>query len=355
MTGYRSSLAKSTIAVLSVETGELRVLLEGGVYGRYASSGHIVYVGKDAVMAVPFDASRLQLTGLPLPVVSDVYTYSADAHASFAFSNDGTLVYARTHTVSPNRRLVWVDREGNVSPLTSALRRYRFPRLSPDGKTVAVTIADEGPEDIWLHDLERDTQTRLSFGEADDNRPVWTSDSRRVLYAKSKEGPYQIFWRTVDGTNPEEPVLEDREDKFPLAVTPDGDTLVYSRSRESDTGLDLWLLSLSSDESARPLLESVNLELHAALSPDGKWLAYRSDESGREEVYVQAFPSAGQRHQISTAGGSEPLWAPSGRELFYRNADQMLVVEIETEAELRAGRPRVLFEKELEFAGSARS
>ena len=348
VTVYRTPIARAHIDILSLETGELRVLVEGGIYGRYASSGHIVYAGKDAVMAVPFDASRLEITGLPLPVESDVYT-SIGGDASFAFSDEGTFVYARPHTVSPDRQLVWVDREGNVSPLTSTVRRYSHPRLSPDGQTIAVTIFDKGASSIWFHELERDTQTRLSFGEVDIH-PVWTPDSRRVLYASGKDGPWQIFWRAVDGTSPEEPVLEDRVDKIPYAVTPDGVTLVYSRIQESGTGRDVWLLPLASDENPSPVLESANRELNAVISPDGKWLAYQSDESGRAEIYVQAFPSAERRRQISTAGGAKPLWAPSGRELFYRNADQMLAVEIETEEGLRPGRPRVLFEKELEFA-----
>ena len=351
---YRTPIARAHIDVLSLETGDLRVLIDGGIYGRYASSGHIVYVGRDAVMAVPFDASRLKLTGLPLPVVSDVYTTIANGNSSLAFSRDGTLVYARTRTVSPDRQLVWVDREGNVSPLTSTLRRYRLPRLSPDGQTIAFEIADEGSSSIWLHELERDTQTRLSFGEID-IVPVWTPDSRRVLYSSAKDGPYDIFWRAVDGTTSEEPVLVDRVDKWPFAVSPNGVTLVYRRSRESETGSDVWLLPLASDEGPSPLLESVHTKGNVVISPDGKWLAYQSDESGRVEIYVQGFPSAERRDQISNAGGSNPLWAPSGRELFYRNGNEMLVVEIETEEGFRPGRPRVLFEKELEFAGSFRN
>ena len=346
---YRTPIERADIDVLSLETGELRVLIEGGMYGRYASSGHIVYFGKDAVMAVPFDVSRLEITGLPLPVESDVYTSIRDGFASLAFSDEGTLVYARPHTVSPDRRLVWVDRKGNVAPLTSTVRRYSNPRLSPDGQTIAVTISDAGASSIWLHEIARDAQTRLSFGEID-TAPIWAPDSRRVLYASGKDGPYQIFWRAVDGTTSEEPVLEDLVDKYPYAVSPDGVTLVYTRSQESGTGRDLWLLSLASDENPRPLLESANMELNPVISPDGQWLAYQSNESGQAEIYAQAFPSAGRRQQISTAGGSEPVWAPSGVELFYRNANQMLAVEIETEEGLRASRPRALFEKEFEFS-----
>jgi Tol biopolymer transport system component len=150
-------------------------------------------------------------------------------------------------------------------------------------------------------------------------------------------------------------VLEDRMDKHPYAVSPDGVTLVYTRSQESGTGRDLWLLPLASDENPSPLLESANVETNAAISPDGQWLAYQSNESGQAEIYVQAFPSAGRRQQISTAGGSGPAWAPSGVELFYRNANQMLAVEIETEKGLRAGRPRVLFEKEFESTSNNRN
>ncbi len=351
---YRTPIGRAQIALLSLETRELRVLIEGGLYARYASSGHIVYVGKDAVMAVPFDASRLELTGLPLPLFSDAFTYIPNGTASLAFSDQGTLVYARTDTVSPDRRLVWVDRKGNVSPVTSGLRRYSHPRLSPDGRNVAVAVAQDGPYNVWLHDLERETQTRLSFGEGNDYNPVWTPDGERVAYTSERDGPYQIYWRVVDGTTPEEPLLEDRvTDKHPYAILPDGLALVYDRSG-NEKGRGVWLAPLTSGESPTPLVDSPSRELNAAVSTDGKWLAYQSNESGRDEIYAQPFPS-GRRQQISTAGGTHPLWARGGHELFCRNGHEMLVVEVDTADGLRAGRPRVLFEKELEFAETFRN
>ena len=190
----------------------------------------------------------------------------------------------------------------------------------------------------------------MSYGEID-ILPVWTPDSRRVLYASAKNGPYDIFWRGVDGTTSEQLLLEDRGDKNPYAVSPDGTTLAYRKTRESETGGDVWLLPLTPDARPSPFFESVlsSDQTNAVFSPDGKWLAYESDESGRAEIYVRAFPDADQRRQISTEGGSGPLWAPSGRELFYRNVNEMLVVEIDIEQAFRPGRPRVLFEKELEF------
>jgi len=346
VTVYRSPLERAHIDVLSLETGELRVLIEGGMFGRYVSSGHIVYFGRDAVMAQPFDASRLELTGLPLPVVSDVFTSIQDASANFAVSDNGTLVYARTDTVSPDLQVVWVDREGNVSPLTSTPRRYSHPRLSPGGGTMAIEIADEGFSSIWLHELERDLQTRLSFGEVD-ILPVWTPDNQHVIYASGQNGPYDIAWMTVDGTTPEELILEDPADKDPLSVSPDGATLAYARF--SGPRPDVWLFSLASDESPSRLVESAGEPI---FSPDGDWLAYESSESGRTEIYVIAFPNADQRHKISTDGGTAPLWAPNGSELFYRDMNKMLAVEIENDAAegFRPGRPRVLFEQEFEFA-----
>ncbi len=173
---YRSPIDKARVVVLSLETGERRVLLEGAFHARYASSGHLVYGGKDAIMAVPFNLSRLEVTGLPVPVLEDVYVKPPNGNTAFSFSENGTLVYARDEVVDPPRRLVWVDQEGNATPLGDKLRSYHAPQLSPDGRRLAVTIFERGVGDVWIEDMELGTQTRISLGETDDSRAVWAPD-----------------------------------------------------------------------------------------------------------------------------------------------------------------------------------
>jgi Tol biopolymer transport system component len=238
-------------------------------------------------------------------------------------------------------RLVWVSRNGTEQLLVTPANVYRAPSLSPDGRRIAVPIAGQETQ-TWLYDLSRDTLTRLTFGGNQNQNPVWTPDGKRIAFYSDREGLLNIFWQLADGGSGLERLTTSEYRNIPSSVSPDGKLLAYIENNPT-TGYDIWVLRLS-DRKAQPFLQTKFNEGAPRFSPDGKWLAYNSDESGRSEVYIQPFPGPGGKWQISTEGGTEPAWNPSGRELFYRNGNKMMAVEIVTQPSFAAGKPRVLFE-----------
>ena len=274
--------------------------------------------------------------------------------AQFALSNTGSLAYLPPGVErEDSRTLVWVDRQGVVEPVTSASQEYRSPRLSHGGDRLTVAIGPLFGADVWVLDLKRDTMTRLTFngGEA----PIWTPDDQRVTFARlSAEFRYGIHWKPVDGSGPEEALVAAEDplgamgSMIPFSWSPDARTLVFRQRLENGTADDIGVLAMEGDRKPELLAETVFAEAHPVLSPDGRWLAYASDESGRREVYVRSFLEPGGRWQISTAGGAEPRWNPAGTELFYRRGDEMWAVSVTTEPSLQPGRPTLLFEGSFE-------
>ncbi|MDA2938462.1 protein kinase, partial [Acidobacteria bacterium AH-259-A15] len=338
---YSTPIDQARIAVHSLETGERRILIEGGLFARYVPTGHLVYVRSETIMAVPFDLAHLEVSGAPVPVVEDVAVDPPSGHAQFAFSAEGTLAYIPASVLNAERMLLWVDRTGTEQPVIKTPGLYSDPRLSPDGQRVALSIQQES-RDVWVYELARGTLTRLTFRQAAEFGPIWTPDGARVIY-QSEQPQYDLYWRRADGSAPEEPLLSSDYDKRPSSISPDGKVLAFTEINP-DTGEDIWLLPLEGKSEPKPFLDTPFGEEFAAFSPDGRWLAYQSNESGRDEVYVTAYPDpAGGRWQISTDGGTEPLWARSGKELFYRNGDKLMAVQIDTASGL-AGTPTLLFE-----------
>ena len=336
------------IAAYRLDTGEQKVLIRGGTYPRYVPTGHLVYYRAGTIMAVPFDSARLEVRGTPAPAIEGVMSTTANiGGAQFSISNTGSLVYVpgRSQAVTEST-LVWVDRKGTEQLLPAPPRSYRNLRLSPDGRQAALDITEAGKLDIWLYDLMRDTLTRLTF-EGISNFPVWTPDGKRVAYRSQRAGLHNIFWKPADGSGGEERLTTVGViNQTPQSFSPDGRTLVYF-TQDPQTGFDLWMLSLRGERKPQPFLQTPFNERAAWLSPDGRWLAYVSDESGRNEVYVRPFPGAGGKWQISTDGAAEVAWSPKGNELFYRTGEQrekMMVVDIQTQPSFSAGKPRQLFE-----------
>jgi serine/threonine-protein kinase len=329
------------VAVQSVGTGERRNLVQGGTQPRYASSGHLVYAQGGNLMAVPFDPQRLAVTGAAVPVMEGVLQFRTSGAAQYSLSATGSLVYVPGGIQADQRRLVWVTRNGTEQPSAAPAHAYRGPRISPDGRQVAVAIEEQEAQ-VWLYDLSRDTLTRLTFEGNSNVNPVWTRDGKRIAFTSNKEGPQNLFWQRADGSGGLERLTISEHVNTPSSWSPDGQLLAFWEVNAT-TGWDIWVLRLS-DRKAQPFLRTPFNESVPRFSPDGRWLAYISNESGRYEIYVQTYPGPGGKWQISTEGGTEPVWNPNGRELFYRSGDKLMAVDIATQPGFSAGKPRVLFE-----------
>jgi len=337
------------VALQSVGTGERRNLVQGGTQPRYAPSGHLVYAQGGSLMAVPFDPQRLTATGAAVPMVEGILQSLATGAAQYSFSSTGSLVYVPGGVQATQRRLVWVSRNGAEQPLAAPARAYRQPRLSPDGRRIAVAIEEQETQ-VWLYDLSRETLTRLTFEGNTNFNPVWTPDGKRITFQSNKEGPQNLFWQLADGSGGLERLTTSEYVNAPESWSPDGQLLAFIEINPT-TGYDVWVLRMGDPSAgsgqvrkAEPFLRTPFNEGSARFSPDGRWLAYLSNESGRYEVYVQPYPGPGGKWQISTEGGTEPVWNPNGRELFYRSGDKMMAVDIATQPGFAAGKPKVLFE-----------
>ena len=337
----RATVAGLQVAVQSAATGERKIVVQGGTQPHYALSGHLVYAQGGSLMAVPFDPQRLTLTGTPVPVLDGVLQSPNSGAAQYSFSATGSLVYVSGNAQASQRKLVWVNRNGTEQPLPAPAHAYGYPRLSPDGRRVAVAITELG-NPVWLYDLSRETLTRFTFDGTLNQFPTWTPDGKRIVFDSNQEGPVNLFWQLADGSGGLERLTTSEFSHWPNSWSPDGQLLAYVEGNPT-TAWDIWVLRLS-DRKAQPFLRTPANEAAARFSPDGRWLAYVSDESGPWEIYVQPYPGPGGKWQISAEGGTEPAWNPNGRELFYRSGDKMMAVDIATQPGFSAGRPRVLFE-----------
>ena len=269
-----------------------------------------------------------------MPVLEGVVATIANA-ANFGLAKDGTLVYMPGDPQSA-RTLVWVDRQGQEEPIGTEPRRYVSVALSPDGTRVASEIRGSNV-DVWIYDLSRQTSTRLTFDAADDRSPVWSSDGERIVLTSADN----LAWTAADGTGVAEPLADTAT---PWSALPNDQGVIVTR-RRPEMGSDIALVSLEEARAVLPAIEEPFDQYHPSLSADGRWIAYQSNESGRDEVYVRPFPDvASGKWQISSAGGSHPVWARSGRELFYRSDEEMMAVAIETEPAFSPGNPTRLFE-----------
>ena len=345
-----SNWINAQVAVQLIATGQRRNLVQGGTQPRYAPSGHLVYVQGGNLMAVSFDPLRLTATGAVVPVVEGVLQSPTNGDAQYTFSATGSLVYVPGSVQGAQLRLVWISRNGAEQPLAAPPRAYLNPRVSPDDRRVAVTITEQESQ-TWLYDLSRETLTRLTFEGNSNQYPVWTPDGKRIAFRSNKDGPLNIFWQLADGSGGLERLTTSEDTHTPNSWSPDGQLLAFVENTPTTGGIDIWVLrmgdlSASSGQvrKAQPFLRTPFTESAPCFSPDGRWLGYVSDESGRYEIYVQPYPGPGGKWQVSTDGGTEPLWNRNGRELFYRSGDKMMAVDIATQPGFAASKPRMLFE-----------
>jgi serine/threonine-protein kinase len=316
ITALTGGLGAAQVAVLDLQTGKHRVLVRGGSHALYVPSGHLVYGEAGTLRAVAFDLARLELRGTPVTVVPDVVT-SSQGGVDAIVAQDGTLAYLSVGGVAGTpRTFVWVDRQGRETPIGAPPRPYFLPALSPDGTRVAV-FANDQEGDVWLWDLGRTTITRLTAVPGRDVVQVWTPDSRRLIFSSERAGGRNLFWQAADGTGAAERLLESPNTQYPLAVSPDGRQLIFS-DETPQTGIDLMAMELDGTRRVTPLVRTQFTERNGIISPDGHWFAYEANDSGRFEIYVRPYPDVNSgRWVVSATGGTKPIWARSGQELFY--------------------------------------
>jgi serine/threonine-protein kinase len=322
-TGFRTPVDTSRVRAVSLSTGEVHDVVEGGFFGRYVP-GYLLYAKGGRLYAAPFDPARAVVSGPARAVLEDVYTSQIGGYALFDVSSDGTLAYVSASVGDAPRELVWVDRDGRVQALIPERRRFVDLSLSPDDRTVALTIQGDSL-DLWALEIPRGTLSRVTAKPGTELGPLWAKDRSALLFVVDR--PPMETHRIPFGSSAEPQPLwkEPAElDTVVSAVSPDGRTVAY-RLTEPETGENLWVRGVDGNEPARSFRATPAQEQFPTFSPDGRWLAYESDETGRPEVYVEAFPGPGSRHQVSADGGSEPLWARNG-ELFYRHDAEMRVV-----------------------------
>ena len=344
--------SRAQIAVYSLETGERKSLIEGGSDGRYVPTGHLVFMREATLMAASFDLGDLEVTGPSIPVLEGVShaiysgaTIWETGVGQFAFSASGSLAYIGGSVApEPKRELVWVDREGDAEAIGAETLNYLSVRLSPDGSKVALNTRYKS-RDIWIYDLVRGARTRDTFSGGLNYYPIWNPDGTAIVFSSDREGVRNLFYKSIDAGGEAKRLLPRQHRQNPSSWHPDGTKLAFVQL-EPETSGDIWVLSTKGSPSAEAFVQAPSYESHPEFSPDGHWMAYVSDESGREEVYIKPYPGPGRKQTISTNGGSVPTWAKGGKELFYRSGDgKMMAVEIGIEGNhLTPGNPEELFD-----------
>ena len=332
-----ASFDDGVIAVRSLDTGEQRVVAQGGASPVYLPTGHIAFARAGVLLAMPFDLRRLEATGPAVPLLEGVSMNTATGAGQYAIAASSVVYLPGAGSVS-RRELLWVDRKGVARPVDAPKRAYTDLALSPDGQRIAVAQTGQN-SDIWVYEIARGTLGRLTFAPGVDATPIWTPDGRRVTFNGVRTGPMEILQTAFDGSGGEERLIEaGASNTQARSWHPSAKWLAY------DLAGDIYVLSMSDDRKSTPFVATPFVEAFSAFSPDGRWVAYQSNESGRFEIYVQPFPGPGGKRQVSADGGIRPKWSRNGGELFFRAGGGMMAVPIEPGSTFTSGTARVLFE-----------
>jgi len=310
---------------------------------QYLTSGHLLYVWEETLVVQPFDAGSGKITGEPKPLADQIGA-NATGLAHFSASEDGVLVY-RAEGVGA-RKLLWRDRSGHDIEALGSPAEYASFGLSPSGDRVLLETLDENTSgrEIWIHELERGVTSRFTFTPGDDANSVWSPGGQQVAFMSDRDGSPNIFIKHASGAGDAELLLADDNVLMPCDWTRDGRHLAYMKL-DGDNGWDVWALPVENPTDAFPVVQSKFFDARPSFSPDGNWVAYESDESGRSEIYVRPFPGPGGKWQVSPSGGEEPHWSADGTEIFYLDVAQNIVaVPVATTANFKAGVPEPLFE-----------
>jgi len=345
----REGAAGGTIAVLSMESGDYQPLVQSAFNARYTPTGHLVFARDSSLWAVPFDLERLETTGAEVPVVNGLQINSGSGQAPYTFAEDGLLVYEPGSDEGAARRgarLAWVDRRGVDTTVATAPRRFGALALSPDSSRAVVEI--EG--DVWIYNLETGAPTRLTVDGGDNTRPMWWvhPDGERVVFTSTEDQGFGIFWRRADGAGRVERLLSSPIPGRPTArsFSPDGNYLALDNVPGSN--VDIAIVSLAGEPVVEARIATDSSEQRPTISPNGQWIAYQSDESGTIELHVRPFPHVNAGNwlvSIDDGSGTNPRWAPDGRELFYVNGETIIRTTVETEPAFASGVPEPLFER----------
>ena len=342
---------KPGICVGSLDSMEHKQILENATSATYAPPGYLLFVRDQTLMAQPFSVRKLATTGDAVPIAEHVAINSPSYRGVFSTSDNGMLVYQSSGGPS-GWQLQWAGRDGK--PLGSLAERAVFldSAISPDGKRIATALNDGSAHvDIWILDVARGTRTRLTFDAATDRYPIWTPDGARIIYSSNRKGNADLYSKSADGSGSEEVLLHDDSDKTWKSISRDGRYLAYQRRAQGGTtGEDIWVLPLFGDRKPFPLVQTPYLDGTPAVSPDGKWMAYSSDENQRREIYIVPFPRGGAKWQVSNAGGLAPKWRGDGKELYFMGYDYALkVVDVAASANaVQQGTPHGLFSSTLQ-------
>ncbi len=337
------------IEVQSLETGDSIVLVNSGIMAKYLPTGHLVYLStinnSINLYAVPFDPKKLEIGG-QVTLLEGIQGVAFSDSGVFVYVSQSAIVTGSDRAAVPGRTLVWVDRKGNEKPLPAEPDEYNSLKISPDGTRVALGIGPNAASDIWVWDFNRESKSRLTFDGSYTFFPVWTPDSQKIIYASFGEGNPGFYSKKADGTGEVEKISPGGADEIrvPFSSSPDGKILALWEVKLSLSQTNISILSMEGDHARTPLLQKEYYEDCPQISPDGRWIAFQSNETGRYEVYVHSFPDVNQgRWQVSTNGGNNPLWSPDGRELFYRSGDSFIAVEVETDPAFKLGESAILF------------
>jgi hypothetical protein len=336
-----------SIAAYSLETGKSKILIKPGSHAAYMNTGHLVYAWKGDLMAVPFDIQHMEVKGQPVMILQDIMMDAINGVAHFSLSKEGSIAYIPGKYEIPVHKLVLVDLEGNYELLDLPPGLYQNPIFSPDGKEILITRLQERAS-TWVYEMGRGAFRRFTDTNFESYWAIWAPDGNSIVYNSNRHGgdALNLFQKPLNGADSVKRLTTSDYNQLPKSWSRDGLHLVYLENVFTKTGYDICMISADGKGSPVPLFATVFNEAHPAVSPDGNWLAYVSDEPGQLEVFVSSFPELDQRIQISNAGGTEPVWAPDGNKLYYRNytGDKVMAVSISKDFTYPPGKPTVILE-----------
>ncbi|HEX2463028.1 MAG TPA: protein kinase [Thermoanaerobaculia bacterium] len=337
----QSGFDSATIQVVSVETGERKTIHSGGWYARYVPTGHLVFVNNGTLFAAPFALGSLELTGNPVPVLQELAVSLGEGGAQFDFSESGLLAYVAGSSQVSAYPILWVDAQGGTAQLVPEPGIYANPKLSPDEQKLSLTVMRGDNWDVWVYDLERGVSTRLTFDKSIESEQIWSPDGKWLILSSDKDGPDSLYRKRADGSGELERLTEAKSPQWAGSWSSDGRYVAYITQGQQ---FDLGYLDLETKET-HTFLATEFSEGFPDFSPDGRWLAYGSNESGGgQAIYVRPFPTGEGKWQVSDIGASHPRWSANGRQLFWRTDDGIMVADVETgDGTFRAGKVRQLF------------